>query len=239
MSLSLDALLERAIRNPAEEPAFFRALLDAELFIHRPHDDDADLLRIVQFDRPDGLRVIPTFTDLAKARAASGAGVEIVALNGRVLFDATRGATLMINPNDNGCTLYPEEIADLLSGRPIAQAPVAGHATGVNVEQADESDLWIGRLAARAIEPSGLVTALYQLKGRVDGQARPAMTLLVIAVAQQHAERAAHAIGACLRNHADRVQVVVDLTAYDPREPLPDWLVPFADTPVWRRNAIH
>lgn len=73
MTVALDVLMQRAITNPSDEPAFLRALLDAELYVHRPEGDDDDRLRIVQFNRPDGLQVIPVFTDLFKARAAQDA----------------------------------------------------------------------------------------------------------------------------------------------------------------------
>lgn len=238
MTVTLDVLMQRAINNPSAEPAFLRALLDAELYVHRPEGDDDDLLRIVQFNRPDGLQVIPVFTDLFKARAASSPSVEIIGLKGRVLFEATRGATFMLNPNDASCTLYPEEISDLLSGRPVARAPIAGSAAGVEVELADEVDLWIGRLARRALEPIEPVTALYQLKAHT-GAAGLTAALLVIGVPAQHAERVARAIGARLEANAHRLNCAVDLTVFDPSGPLPDWLAPFAASSVWRRERTH
>ena len=238
MTVALDVLMQRAITNPSDEPAFLRALLDAELYVHRPEGDDDDRLRIVQFNRPDGLQVIPVFTDLFKARAASSPSVEIVGLKGRVLFEATRDATFMLNPNDTTCTLYPEEIADLLSGRPVARAPIAGNAAGVEVEPANDDDLWIGQLACGALKPIEAVTALYQLKAHT-GAAGPPAALLVIGVPEQHAERAARAIGARLEANAHRLNCAVDLTVFDPSKPPPDWLVPVIDSPVWRRERIH
>ena len=239
MTAALDALMQRAISNPADEPAFLRALLDAELFVHRPQGDDDDRLRIVQFDRPDGLQVIPVFTDIHKAYAASSAAVEIVGLKGHVLFDATRGATFMLNPNDTSCTLYPEEIADLLSGRPVSRAPVADHIEGVGVEAAEEGDLWIARLVAGALEGIEPVTVLYQLKAHVPNGAGQPAVLLVIGVPEQHSERAARAVSARLEANAHRLLCAVDLTHFDPYAPVPDWIEPFAAHPVWRRERIH
>ncbi|GHA76569.1 SseB family protein [Cognatilysobacter bugurensis] len=239
MTAALDALMQRAISNPADEPEFLRALLDAQLFVHRPQGDDDDRLRIVQFDRPDGLQVIPVFTDIHKAYAATSATVEIVGLKGRVLFEATRGATFMLNPNDTSCTLYPEEIADLLSGRPVSRAPIADHIEGVGVEPAEENDLWIARLVVGALEAIEPVTVLYQLKAHVPNSAGPPAALLVIGVPEQHAERAARAVNGRLEANAHRLLCAVDLTHFDPCAPVPDWLKPFAAHPVWRREHIH
>jgi hypothetical protein len=231
--------MQRAISNPADEPAFLRALLDVQLFVHRPRGDGDDLLRIVQFDRPDGLQVIPVFTDIHKAYAATSPTVEIVGLKGRALFEATRGATFMLNPNDTSCTLYPEEIADLLAGRPVSRAPIADRIAGVGVEAADDNDLWIARLVAGAVKAIEPVTVLYQLKAHVPHAAGPPTALLVIGVPEQHAERAARAVNARLEANAHRLVCAVDLTHFDPCAPPPDWLEPFAGKPVWRRRPIH
>jgi len=39
---------------------------------------------------------------------------------GRMLMEVSRGSTLMLNPNDTSCTLYPEEIAALLETGTLA-----------------------------------------------------------------------------------------------------------------------
>src|SRR3546814_12481467 len=64
--------------------------------------------------------VLPFFSEETQARAAAGTTAKVVALTGRDLFDLTRGATLMPNPNGTNCTLYPQEIAPLLDRAEVA-----------------------------------------------------------------------------------------------------------------------
>ncbi|MCF5965789.1 SseB family protein, partial [Xanthomonas perforans] len=111
---ALEASFERARDSAAEERAFFKRLMDAIVYVHAPVSDDARTLRLVQFRHPDGFDAIPFFTSLDKAQAASSAAVRILGVSGRELLTGTRGATLMLNPNDGGVVLYPEEVATLL-----------------------------------------------------------------------------------------------------------------------------
>jgi len=118
---SLDNLMEQSIQDFRKEPAFFRALLDATVYAHAPLNDASERLRLVMFKSPDdGELVVPVFTDESKAEFAARGNVRIVSLIGRTLFEITRGAILMLNPNDARCTLYPEEISELLASGTIA-----------------------------------------------------------------------------------------------------------------------
>src|SRR3546814_10503095 len=75
----------------------------------------------MQFPLPDiGHMVLPFFSEETQARVAAGTTAKVVALTGRDLFELTRGATLMLNPNGTNCTLYPEEIAALLDRGEVA-----------------------------------------------------------------------------------------------------------------------
>jgi hypothetical protein len=112
----LASILAAAAKNPSKEPEAMRALLDATLYAHAPIGDDSGRLRFVQFHRPEsGKLVLPIFSDEAKANAANPNGtVRIVSMKGYQLFELTLGATLMLDPNDRDCELYPEEIEALL-----------------------------------------------------------------------------------------------------------------------------
>lgn len=123
----LDALIEavRSASTPAgfaaAEQAFFNALLDATVYAHVPTDPaPPDRIRFMQFVRPDiGQTVLPFFSDREQATVAAAGKAAIVAMAGRRLFELTRGATLMLNPNRDHLTLYPPEIGALLEGRPL------------------------------------------------------------------------------------------------------------------------
>src|SRR3546814_9982695 len=118
----LDALMRAAFADKAAEPAFFLALLEATVYAHTPRSDRQGRLRFMQFPLPDsGHMVLPFFSEETQARAAAGTTDKVVALTGRDLFDLTRGATLMLNPNGHNCTLYHEEIAALLDRGEVAR----------------------------------------------------------------------------------------------------------------------
>lgn len=119
--LQLQSLLTTVRNNPLTEPQFFEALLDATVYAHVPVHQVPGRLRFIQFIRPDnGQTVLPFFSDQARAQFASSDDVSIIAMDARQLFELTRGATLMLDPNDDRAVLYPEEISALLSGKPLA-----------------------------------------------------------------------------------------------------------------------
>lgn len=79
-------------------------------------------IRFVQFNHPDnGQPVLPFFSDADKAKRALGTSrdVSVIAMEACRLFELTRGATLMLDPNDHWATLYSEEIAALLAGQSL------------------------------------------------------------------------------------------------------------------------
>ena len=117
----LERRLGLARRNRDLEPAFFRCLLDAVVYAHAPVSDDHPRLRLIQFKHPDGFYALPFFTSHAKALFAAGSTARLIKLTGRELFEGTPGATFMLNPNDGGCVLYPEEILALLRSGAVAR----------------------------------------------------------------------------------------------------------------------
>lgn len=116
----LQRLLKEVRNNPLTEPRYFEALLTATVYAHVPLKQVAGRLRFIQFVRPDnGQTVLPFFSNRIRAERASGPDVTIIAMDARQLFELTRGATLMLDPNDERAALYPEEISALLSGKPL------------------------------------------------------------------------------------------------------------------------
>jgi len=103
------------------QEAFFKALLDATVYAHVPLGPaPRDRVRFIQFVRPDnGRTALPFFSDREQAEIAADGKTGIIAMSGRRLFELTRGATLMLNPNYDRLSLYPPEIRALLEGRPI------------------------------------------------------------------------------------------------------------------------
>lgn len=231
----LTGLMQQAVTDKAAEPAFFRALLEATVYAHVPRADRSGRLRFIQFTTPEGLNVLPFFSEEAQAQAAAGSTVTIVALTGRQLFEVTRGATLMLNPNSINSMLYPEEIAALLD-----------HGEVAIVERFDigNAPLSVGPVSEC---PAGLIDRLIALYAgmrcveaaylaEVGAAGNPARRDLWIAVAvpAKDAERAARATATELQAHCQALQMPVDLTTFVPGK-LPDWLKDAALEPFYER----
>lgn len=220
----LARLMHLALADKSAEPDFFRALLEATVYAHVPRNSRGGRLRFIQFTTPAGLTVLPFFTDELQARTAGGSAATVVVLTGRQLFEWTRGAALMLNPNDVSCTLYPEEIAALLD-----------HGEVAIVERVDTGDqqLWIGPTSKQPVWLIDQLIALYAGFvsveaayladiGTPDDPERRGL-LIAVAVPTQDAERVARATTTELQANCRALQIIVDLTTFEPGA-LPDWL---------------
>lgn len=214
----LQILIEASAADPAREPEFLAELLEAPLFVHLPLIDESDRIRLVQFTRPDGLSVIPVFSDFDRANKAAQGNVRVGTVPGRDLLAASRGATLMLDPNDTSCTLYPEEIAALLDYGVALPAPVRASSDGYTLEPAESAYSWLGDLAVAAVEPLDPVYAVW-LARRADTPAdAPPSLVVIVAVASAHEERVIRALGIALAAPLDRAGLTVDATTVDPRD---------------------
>lgn len=232
----LPRLQARAIESSVEEPAFFRALVTADLHAHLPLSDDSGKVHLICFTRPDGLTVIPAFTDAAKAYVAARGAAKVVSAKGRDLFASAPGATWMLDPNDVGCTLYPEEIDALLrdSGVPIVQQHAAEDPAVVSAAHPD--DAWLGRVASQAAVPIAAVSAVYLLQITREVPACTNSLLVVLAVDDAHAEHAVRAVGVALVACPQTPRMPVDVTTYAPGQP-PSRLVEAGLGPLWERQS--
>jgi len=106
----------------------------------------------MQFTTREGLLALPFFTEEAKANFAAQVVARVVRMTGRQLMELTRGATLLLNPNDTPhCALYPEEIEALLDTGAVAT---------VEAVTVDERQVRIGLPEPR---PAWLIEALTTL----------------------------------------------------------------------------
>ena len=217
----LERLRKRALADPRQEGAYLRALLLATLYAHLPRSDDPGRMRLIMFTRPDGLTVVPVFTDRAKAQAAAGNAARVAAVTGRDLLEATRGATLMVDPNDISMTLYPEEIVELLDGGRAAIAPVPAEGPDLELQAPEPGDAWLMDVIAAGLEPVGQVPRFHLAAARPKGSDGRADRLLVIAVVPHElAERASRAIAVGLARAAREPRLPIDLATYPPEEAL-------------------
>ena len=231
----LARLQARALENPIEEPAFFQALLTAILYVHLPLSDDSGKVRLICFTRPDGITVIPVFSDDVKAQAAAQGAARVVSVVGRELFESAPGATWMLDPNDVSCTLYPEEVATLLRDgcMPIVQKHAA--ADPVAVTAAVPEDEWIAKAAVSALAPMQAVAEIYVTEIVREEPAPERGLLIVLAVDDRHAEQAARAVGVALVACPQTPRLPVDVTTFAPGG-MPPWLSGAQVVPLWRRG---
>jgi hypothetical protein len=222
----LERRFECAREHQEEQPAFFRCLLDAHVYAHTPLSDDHSRVRLIQFRHPDGFDAVPFFTSEAKARAAGRTAVRIVRYTGRELFEGTPGATFMLNPNDGGCVLFPEEINALLATGTVARIE--------NVQLEDDFEfivsadadppVWLMPTLMAIYKQLFLVEAAYLLKVAPTREPTEQTLLIALAVAPEHAERAARATITAVQPLCARSRLTLDLITFDPRDGKPSYL---------------
>lgn len=125
MPNELERLLDLACSEPAYGPEFYRCVLTSEVYALIPtegHGIEEGKLRFVMWRGGDGLDVIPYFASRALLRRALKPGWQSVKLLGRQFLTATRGATVVLNPNEAAsCRLSPSEVALLLDTGAVSE----------------------------------------------------------------------------------------------------------------------
>jgi len=236
----LDTLMQRALADKTVEPVFFRALLEATVYAHTPRAGHNGRLRLIQFALPDnGRMVLPFFSDEAQVRAAAGSAATIVMLTGRQLFEITRGATLMLNPNSTSCTLYPEEIAALLDQDEVAivdQVEVR-EPKPMEFREPDPLPTWLTDplIVLYAQLPSVQVAYLVEVRTPGDLDPERVGLLIVLGVPSMETERAARATITAIQPLCHIREIAVDLTAFIPGAP-PGWIRDAVLAPFYVRS---
>lgn len=222
----LERRLELARQNRNLEPAFFRCLLDAVVYAHAPVSDDHPRLRLIQFKHPDGFYALPFFTSHAKALFAAGSTARLVELTGRELFEGTPGATFMLNPNDGGCVLYPEEIVALLESGTVARVETFNLEAETPFLVMDDADppAWLLLSLMTLYDGMPFVEVAYLLKVAPSEHPEQHTFLIAVGVAQEHAERVARATITMLQSTVNAATLPLDLTSFDPAQGLPEYL---------------
>jgi SseB protein N-terminal domain len=246
MTNSLDRLLENAQKDSRYERAFFRALLETIVYAHIPITDRIDngRIRFIQFHRPEnGQLVLPFFTDEKKSRVAEGTTVRSVALSGREFFEITRGATLMMNPNDHRCVLYPEEIATLLQAGEIATiaefTPGEENSMAVGVPM-EAPPAWLLEALLSAARDLLYIERVYVAAIYDTSDAPRQISFLAAICAEKgNGERAMHAINNAIqplcRSHGGPS---VDLMYFEISDETPSWVTGLALDPCYDRTPM-
>ncbi|MBT0728135.1 enhanced serine sensitivity protein SseB [Rosenbergiella australiborealis] len=122
MSVELEKLLEQAATEPAYRPAFFQALLDADVWVLGRSVDHTltaeSTVELTHWEKADGESIIPFFTSEQVLSEVCESGEPWVKLPVKILFELTRGNNLFLNPKcRTGKEFSASEIAALLDNR--------------------------------------------------------------------------------------------------------------------------
>jgi hypothetical protein len=201
----LEEALVRAVKQPATAADFWRLLLESDLLVlggAEGHDADAPFtlqpggqLQLVTAER-NGQAFLPVFSSLPRMQEWVKQDSRYLAVNGRALFELTRGAAVILNPaSDYGRELTPDQIGQLL-GAPAANRPprtIVGEAeppmplvemlTAIFARHSEVSTAWMiqATFADRVlmphpvvgIETAGDMRALAEEIGRTAGERLP------------------------------------------------------------------
>jgi len=237
-AIGLDRLIEAAAKDPSRELELFQTLLGATMYAHSPIDDKSERLRLVMFKSPDdGSYVVPVFTDKAKAEFAARGKMRLVEGTGREILEITRGATVMINPNDARCTLYPEEISELLATGVVA--PVRKHQ--VREGEAQYFKLAkvppvLARAMKKALPDIRSVELAYVMGLKWQEAERPDSLMIVLGGCPDKAEREVRALVTALYRTFQELGEAVDVIHFDGRQSKPEWIRRLKLVPVYRRR---
>jgi hypothetical protein len=222
-----------------EEP-FFRALLDATVYAHIPLSDDSGRLRFIQFVRPDnGATVLPFFTDETKAYVAAQGAVQVVAISGRKLLSITHGATLMLNPNNEHCVLYPEEIDSLLRTGRVASCVSTTVTAPMGIRAPSSVPDGLGKLLTEVLRPLAFVEKACVVETFLDANPERSTLLIILEVGAQYAERAVRATVTGFQACRDDFGGPIDVTTRGHISDEPDWWANSGFTPIFDRAQIN
>jgi hypothetical protein len=173
---SLERAMERAFREPALLPDFYRALLRADLFLVGRSDQPSGSERrhritLMQWETESGERVIPVFSSLDELRRSVDEDEHVLRMGAAQLLTLGTSLPLVVDPlSEHQAVLSPDDVHALASGRLPgvggALAGMGGGALGGVVEQglaAPHSDAMPASLDPA---PARLIDALITLLAR-------------------------------------------------------------------------
>ncbi|GAA0713264.1 SseB family protein [Dokdonella soli] len=210
----LDALLRRAARDGRADAAFLRAMLSATMYTLAPLSDDHPRLRLFMYQRSDGIFFVPLFTDEAKAVASAQGQLRVLSSTGQQLLEISLGAVVIVNPNDEHCTLYPEEIETLLATGRVADidteaATAGGH---VVVRESAAPPAWLVKRLQTLYAGLSYVEAARLLYIARQEEPEKGVLTVVIVTTSALAERAVRATITAIQEDCRRANLPLDVT---------------------------
>ncbi len=235
----LSDLIRRAAEDTRLEPAFFHALLKSDVYSHVPIDDPVTRsLRFTMFNHPEtGEQLLPFFTDRGKAEFAAAGMRRVVKLPGRVFLEATLGATLMVNPNDERGAIYPEEVRQLLLTGKVAQIKtfMVEHEGDLLVAPLEPVPDWLREALKAALTPLVFVVTAYVAKVRGHGEESHERPMVALGTLDGFGERAMRALTTALQPELARRRCPLDSMHFQEPGGRPGWVESLRLSPVYQR----
>ena len=233
--MKLDQLIAMAVDDPSHEPELFERLLEETLFVHSPMKPTGPRLTVVQFTTPQGFIAIPIFTDREKSEFAARGNVRTVPVQGRKLLSATLGATVVINPNNEWCTLYPEEIKAILQGKKLFGPPesieISEELRLKPMKDPDPAFLQVV-VASLSSDEQALDAWLTETEVEEDHCDR---CVVVVAADKPNQERIARTLTLNLSEIGKSLGVIVDVAFIEPGDTHQAWLKDNSESLIYRR----
>ncbi len=158
----LERALLQAAQNPDDRPAFYRELLEADIYVlsaDQPVPGSANELLNkgteirFKYYEAQGARYLPIFSSLKRLQAGIKAQASYFKFKGKAFFEMTRGERILLNPGSEvakGFTV--KEISDLLDGSIFLPRG--------RYRLDDKTEVWVGQASDY---PAELVKALSDL----------------------------------------------------------------------------
>lgn len=231
----LERRFELACRSHLNEAQFFAHLLAAMVYVHAPLSDDSKNLRLIQFRHPNGFDAIPFFTSARRSARAASTSVRVVHLSCLDLLKSTRGATLMVNPNDGGAVLYPEEVATLLERGTLRNfEKLEAEDRPCDIRSAESPPAFLVDALRTGVASTPFIRCLYLLDKRLgeEEQSRPIL-LIYLGADSAHMERAARHVMSLVHRLDHKLDRIIDVAVYDAAGARPEFLVQIGAAPVF------
>lgn len=231
----LEHWFEQGMQSYTNESRFFACLIRAMVYAYVPVSDDSKNVRLIQFRHPDGYDAIPFFTSAHRAARSTFSGLRTIKLPCTTLFEMTRGATLMVNPNDGGAVLFPEEVATLLRSGTLETFEKVSLSEGpVDIRPATSApDNLIKALDGNVPLPL-FIREVYLLEKRtLDGDLSRPSLLIYAGVETRHMERGARHLVSVVHALDPRPEDIVDVAVFDIAQARPGFLNDIGAIPVF------
>ena len=231
----LEHWFEQAMHSHTNESSFFACLVRATVYAHVPISDDSKNVRLIQFRHPDGYDAIPFFTSAHRAARSTFSGLRTIKLPCATLFEQTRGATLMVNPNDGGAVLFPEEVATLLKSGTLETFEKVSLGEGpVDARPATSAPDNLIRALDGGVPLPPFIREIYLLEKRSLDQGSSRPTLLIYAgVEARQMERGARHLVSVVQALDPRPEDIVDVAVFDIAQARPGFLNDISAVPVF------